>query len=97
MIPRLALLACVLAGVSVAAVSGWYALADFHQLRLEQAAWEAAVRAGAEQRELFIAHAAQHLRRINVAAEGCWALLGAILAALGVVGWAITARPAPRE
>jgi len=47
----------------------------------------------ADLREVFVAWAAQDIHRVNLAADGTWFLLGALLMGLGVHG--LCRRPRP--
>ncbi len=85
MMSRLLLTAALLFGLAASVVSGLYALADY---RLLIAATEAFGQAAAARDALAlqIADARQAMHRLNVAAEGTWCLLGAILAVTALIG-----------
>jgi hypothetical protein len=76
----------VLPGITVVMVCGYYALQDWAVLKASYSHYEKLAMAGADLRALFVAEARQNVFRINLFAEGVWALLGAILAAIGIHG-----------
>lgn len=85
MTSRLLFAAALLFGLAVSAVSGLYALADY---RLLIAATESFGQAAAARDAvgLQIADARQLMHRLNLAAEGTWCLLGALLAVTALPG-----------
>jgi hypothetical protein len=76
----------VLPGIAVVVICVYYALQDWAVLKASYTQYEKLVLAGADLRALFVAEARQNVFRINLFAEGVWALLGAILAAIGIHG-----------
>lgn len=75
----------VVPGLLVLALSGYFALQDWHQLRLAYAHYHAVTAAG-DMRALFIANAAQETHRVNLFADVVWALQGMAIFGLGLVG-----------
>lgn len=75
----------IVPGLLVALASGYFALLDWHQLREAYAHYRVVSVAG-DMRALFIANAAQETHRINLFADGVWALQGVMIFAIGVVG-----------
>jgi len=59
---------------------------DWRQLQEAYRLYQSAVASGADLRGLFVANAAQETHRMNLFADGVWALLGAFLFGLGLVG-----------
>lgn len=87
MIKRLILLLLLIVpGVMVTAVCIHYALLDWNQLQPSYNKFQWQVGIGAGMRDLFITEAAQNIHRLNLFADGVWALLGAILAGIGIHG-----------
>ena len=76
----------VVPGLAVACVCGCYALADWAQLREDYQHFQVIASTDAGLRAVFIAYAAQEVHRVNLFAEGVWALLGLLLAGLGIHG-----------
>ncbi|MCA1596400.1 MAG: hypothetical protein LC772_08260 [Chloroflexi bacterium] len=92
----LALSAIVIAGVLVCGCAAWFMLQDWAVLRAEYAHFESLVRSGADLRAISVANDEQNVFRLNCFAEGVGALLGALLAAVGVHGLCLLPRPTTR-
>lgn len=92
----LPLLLVVLAGAAGVAVFGYWALVDWAELR---EAYPRLVTVAADRessvKTIVVADAQQNIHRINVFAEGVWALLSAILAAIGLHGLYAGRNPRP--
>ena len=73
-------------GILVLVVCGYFAIVDWGQLQVDYGHYRDAVARGGDMRNLFIAHSGQNIHRINLFADGVWALLGAILAGIGLHG-----------
>ena len=92
------LLFLVVPGVMVTAVCIHYALLDWAQLQTAYNEFHRQAAIGAGMRDLFVAEAAQNIHRLNLFADGVWALLGAILAGIGIHGLCLLpARSAARD
>lgn len=76
----------VLPGWAVAAISAHYLLQDWHALSAAFRHFDTAARSGAELRDLFIAAEMDRIYRTNCFADGLGALLGLVLAGIGVHG-----------
>lgn len=76
----------VIPGALVAAICGYFALADYAQLQKGYAHFQSVASSGSDLRTVFVAYAGQDVHRTNVFAEGVWALMGLIIAALGLLG-----------
>ena len=83
-IPKLAS-ACLISG-SLAIYDEAGRLQDWSQLQATYREYHALAGTNADLRALFIAYSAQSIHRINLFADGAWALLGAILAGMGLHG-----------
>lgn len=95
---RLWLLPAVLSGGLGCIVFTYYALIDWSALQAAYAHYAQVVAGGGDLRAVFVAETAQNIHRINLFAEGVWALLAAILAAIGLHGMAVPNRlPARRS
>lgn len=94
---RIALLVIVLMlpGLIVLGVSTHFALLDWRQLQDAYAHYRTVVASGADLRAVFIANAAQETHRLNLFADGVWALQGALLAGVGLVGLCLLGRKQP--
>jgi len=73
-------------GVLGVAIFGYYCLVDWAALQADYAHYVQVAASTADLRAVFIAESQQNIHRINLFAEGVWALLAAILAAIGVHG-----------
>jgi hypothetical protein len=82
----LLLLLTVVPGVAGVAVFGYYALQDWDALQLDYSEFKRVVQSSADLSTLFKAEAAQNIHRVNLFADGVWALLSAILGAIGIHG-----------
>jgi hypothetical protein len=76
----------VLAGATGMAVFGGFAPVDWDALQAADARFEAVARGSPDVTALYLAESKQNLHRLNLFAEGVWALLSAILAAIGLHG-----------
>lgn len=65
---------------------GYYALQDWDQLQKDYDYFVAVIEQTSTLEALFVAEAQQNIHRINLAADGIWTLLSAILAAIGLHG-----------
>ena len=82
----LLLLLTVLPGFTGVVVFGYYALVDWSALQSAYAHFEQVASRSPEMRTIFVAEAEQNIHRINLFADGVWALLSAILGAIGLHG-----------
>lgn len=82
----LLLLVLVMPGTAGFAFCIYYALLDWAQLQKAYAQFARVAAGNSDQRTLFIAEARQNIHRINVFADVVWALLCAVLAAIGIHG-----------
>lgn len=83
---RLLLLLVVLPGLVGMIVFGGYAWQDWLALQKAYAEFEQAVRETGDLSSLFVAEAKQNMHRINLFAEGVWALLCGVIVAIGLHG-----------
>ncbi|MBO3459064.1 hypothetical protein G4P69_10205 [Aetokthonos hydrillicola CCALA 1050] len=74
----------VLPGYAATFVSTYWGINDFIALVAANRQFDALVKQGAGQRELFIIAHRENTHRINVGFDGTWILLGSILAGVGV-------------
>jgi hypothetical protein len=72
-------------GLIACLASAYYVFQDWHALNVFYARFESLVRSNAPERSLFIASTEQAAFRLNCFADGVGVLLGAILAALGLL------------
>jgi hypothetical protein len=79
-------LALVAPGLAGFCVFGWYALSDWHALQRAYVEFEIAAHRSDDIRSVLVAEARQNIHRVNLAVEGVWALLCAIVAAIGIHG-----------
>lgn len=77
----------VLAGLSATLVCGYFVLADWGALDKAYGEYQRQIQQGADMRSLFISESVQNVHRINCFADGVGFLLGAILSAIGFLGW----------
>jgi len=82
----------VLPGVFCFAFCLYYALQDWAQLQKSYAYFSYVAAHSNSMNELFVAEAKQNIHRINVFADVVWALLGAIIAAIGIHGLCVNVR-----
>lgn len=80
------LLLVVAPGLISVTIFFYYALFDWAALQAAYAHYAQVSSSTADLRAVFIAESQQNIHRINLFAEGVWALLAAILAAIGVHG-----------
>ena len=83
---RWLLVLLVLPGVLGVVIFGYYCLVDWAALQADYAHYVQVAASSADLRAVFVAESQQNIHRINLFAEGVWALLAAILAAIGVHG-----------
>ena len=81
-----ALLILVVVGLLAVGVFGWFAVQDWEALPGAYRHYRAVAASNPSMQALFAAHAEQDIHRTNLFAEGVWAILGAILAGIGVHG-----------
>jgi len=74
----------ILPGIAAAAIFGGMASQDYLVLMPAYEALGDGIQTGKPLRDIVAADAMQNVHRINVFAEGTWALLGALMASLGV-------------
>src|SRR5687767_9506506 len=82
----LLLLVLVVPGVGGFIFCIYYALLDWAALQKAYANFARVAAGNSEQSTLFVAEARQNIHRINVFADVVWALLCAVLAAIGIHG-----------
>ncbi len=82
----LLLLLTVLPGLAGVVVFSYYALVDWSALQSAYAHFEQVASKSPEMRTVFVAEAEQNIHRLNLFADGVWALLSAILGAIGLHG-----------
>lgn len=85
----------VVPGVLCFLVCMYYALQDWAALQKTYANFERVVGTSNDMSTLFVAATKQSIHRINLFADGVWALLGAIIAAIGIHGLCVI-RQKPR-
>ena len=90
--PRLLLLLPLTAGLVGVAVFGYYALVDWHALLSAYGHYETVAQHSSDLRTLMVADADQNIHRINLFADGVWALLSAILATVELSGMLVGRR-----
>lgn len=85
---RIPILFCALVapGVFCFAFCMFYALQDWAALQRNYADFTRIAQSAAPLREVFVAESMQNIHRINLFADVVWALLGAIVAAIGIHG-----------
>lgn len=76
----------VIPGFMVAGVTGYYALIDYTQLQVAYKHFHSVASAGSDLKTIFTAYSMQDIHRTNLFADGTWAMLGAILAGMGITG-----------
>ncbi len=77
---------CLVASLVFFAVCVYGSLLDWHELQLSDAAFRAASQS-ADLRTLFVLEARQNVHRVNLFADGVWALLcavGSVICAIGL-------------
>lgn len=90
----LLILLLLVPGLLVVAAGGHFALLDWHQLQLAYAHYRTVAASGADLRAVTIAYQAQSIHRTNLFADGVWALQGALIFAVGLVGLCLLPRRA---
>jgi hypothetical protein len=76
----------IVPGVFCFAYCLYYALLDWAALQKAYTHFEHVAGTSSSMSSLFVAEARQNIHRVNLFAEVVWALLGAIIAALGIHG-----------
>ncbi|MCE5323240.1 hypothetical protein LLG46_07985 [bacterium] len=76
----------IIPGILVAAICSHYALKDWVALQDSYRQYEIVAASNSSMHNLFVAHAKQNIHRINLFADGVWAMLGSILAGTGIHG-----------
>jgi hypothetical protein len=84
----------VVPGLLVTLLCSYYLLVDWALLRAAFARFDSLAQGQGDMRSLFIAEAQQNMYRINCFCEGVGALLGMILAAIGLHALAVSSRVA---
>ncbi|MGD1943730.1 MAG: hypothetical protein ACFB0G_20740 [Leptolyngbyaceae cyanobacterium] len=92
MIRIIPLLAIIAAGIAGIIIFGYYALVDWDALEKSYANFSTVAQSSPEFANVFVAEAEQNIHRINLFAEGVWALQSAILAAIGFHGLCVLPR-----
>jgi hypothetical protein len=82
----------IIPGLLVVAVSSHFAVQDWRQLDLAYDHYRAVAASAADLRAVTIAYQAQDIHRTNIIADGVWALQGALLFAVGLVGLCLLPR-----
>ena len=82
----------ILPGLLAVGVFGWFAVQDWGALQEAYRHYRAVAASNPSMQALFAAHAQQDIHRTNLFAEGVWAMLGAILAGIGVHGLCVMPR-----
>lgn len=85
----------VIPGVFCFLVCMYYALLDWDALQRAYVNFERIAGTSTDMSTLFVAEAKQNIHRINLFADVVWALLGAVVAAIGIHGLCVTS-PRPR-
>ena len=70
----------------------YFALQDWAALQKAYAQFERVAGSSKEMSTLFVAEARQNIHRINLFADVVWALLGAVIAAIGIHGLCVNGR-----
>jgi hypothetical protein len=79
-------LALIVPGLAGCCLFGWYALSDWHALQQAYVQFELTAQRSGDMRSVLVAEAHQNIHRVNLFAEGVWALLCAVVAAIGIHG-----------
>jgi len=82
----LLILLTVIPGIAGIIVFGYFALIDWNALQQAYQRFAETIRDSSDLQVVLIAEAQQNIHRLNLFAEGVWALLSAILAAIGLHG-----------
>lgn len=83
---NLLFLIVIIPGIAGVVIFGHFALTDWAQLQIDYRAYEEVLQKTDDLSTLFRAESAQNIQRINLFADGVWALLSGILAAIGLHG-----------
>lgn len=70
----------------------YYALQDWAELQKAYANFARVTNTSSSMNVLFVAEAKQNIHRINLFADVVWALLGAIIAAIGIHGLCVNSQ-----
>ena len=92
---RLLLLVLIVPGIAGFVFCLYYALLDWAALQKAYTQFERIASSSRDQSTLFIAEAKQNIHRINLFADVVWALLCAVIAAIGIHGLCLMA-PKPK-
>ena len=76
----------ILPGLAIAAFCLFYALKDWGQLQIDYKHFQSVASSTVNLTEVFKAYTAQDIHRTNLFADVVWALLGSIIAGLGILG-----------
>lgn len=76
----------IVPGVAGLLIFGYFALIDWNALQQAYQYFSEVAQSSSSLEKLFVAEAAQNVHRINLFAEGVWALLSGILASIGLHG-----------
>jgi len=82
----LLLLFTTVPGIVGVTIFGYFAFQDWEQMQQDYDYFTALVEQSSSLEALFVAEAQQNIHRINLMTDGIWALLSAILAAIGLHG-----------
>jgi hypothetical protein len=85
-------LVLVMPGVFCFVVCMYYALLDWAELQKAYAHFARTINTSSSMTTLFVAESKQNIHRINLFADAVWALLGAIIAAIGVHGLCVNSQ-----
>lgn len=76
----------IISGLVVVIVCGIVSLHDYALLKSSYKQFHDLSRTNADMRLLYIAYSMQNIHRINLFADGVWALLGGIISSIGLTG-----------
>lgn len=76
----------VVPGLAILVVFGYFALQDWGELRTAYVNFRSVASGHSDLRAVVLADAMQNMHRLNLMANGVWALMGAILAGIGIHG-----------
>jgi hypothetical protein len=94
---KIALSGVVLLGVCGVFFFGYFTVQDFALLQRAFATLDELIARDADMKALFIAEFRQNAHRINVFADGTWAMLSALIAVIGLHGLAFLKHQSMRE
>ncbi len=83
----------VVPGVAGFTFCMYYALIDWALLQKTYANFTHIAATSKDLRTIFVAEAEQNIHRINLFADVVWALLGAVIAAIGIHGLCVNRQP----